>query len=1202
MKTKLSIYAVALGLSVLTIANSAKAQVQVDLQSFTSCALPASITALPSTSSDWQVDDGSCGSGSFPSPCPPASIGYTVSSGTSYSVPASAGCHLLAIDGADPSGTETVTYTISTAAFQNLTIIWGAFKQTGFPTLSLQYSLTGLAGSYTPIAYTEVGVGAWALVNGGTPISLPSACNNKNILYLQWSFLDDGNGVNPMYAWDDIQVVGTISRYFSATTGNLDVLTNWGTNLSGSPIVNSPANFTTAGITYEIVNQLTPTIGAAWTVSGTGSKVRVGDSTNIPAINFTIPGSSAYTGTIDVMNNGTLTISNTTIPTPGTFTTGSTVNYAAAGAQTVTPTAYYNLTISGGGTKTIGTTNSTTVTATLNLSTNTDVLALVNSAFKYIILNGPLTGLGTITGNSNAVLLIEGSGTFGTINFTGGAQILKKLNNTRTGTYTITLGTPITIGTQFEHTGGTLNLNGQTLTTATTCGGITLGGTVSTGTTTTSSLLFNGSSATVSGSLLMDQSTPGTTNKLSTLLFNTASGKTLTLGNSLSIIDSIVPTLGTIAAGTNTVDLVFSSATKTGRVGRMSASGGALTGSNITTHIQRPGGNTQWCLMGLPGILPAAGNFTVYEGQFPMTCASCPDGTDGGFTSVYSYSEPTEAYNPISNTTNAISNGQGYWFYMGLTAGTTAAIPIHVAGTAATATAGISFPLTYNTGAQAGYNLIANPVPSPISWKMLLNGNPSVSTTYAVYSPNSGTGGGYVYYQTGSPGVSTGSPTITDAIQQGQGFYVQALAATSLNLTEGCKVNGGTQALERGANPSVQSSAINYFRIDVSNSSAMDEVVLEFNPNAVTGRDIYDAQKLPPATAGQLQIASPYSSTIDFVINANPALTQNYSIPVKMTTGTTGTYTINAADLANMPGGCLSLHDNYTGIDHDLRAGAFSLTLTDTETVARFVVNITVTPLTITANATQASCPNINNGLITAVGTNAGPWNYVWKNASGTVVKTSLGKTTADSLTGLNNGVYSVEVTTVGSCDDATQTFTITAPAAPISAFTIPSATVNVSSTVTFTNSSTNASNFWWTFGDGGVSNQAAPTYTYNTSGTYSVTLSAINASCNDTVNSTQVIQVDATMGIKQANSGSGDIILSRDGSGNYLQFDYPNQTKVNITVCNVLGQNLLNNSGLTVVNDRIYLNVNDSKNQVLYVTITNLNNNQQTTKKFVND
>jgi PKD repeat protein len=1009
-------------------------------------------------------------------------------------------------------------------------------------------------------------------------------------------------------------VLGLITNVKAANTtytytggGHPELLTNWGKTTA--TLGANPASFTAANQIFQFKGASSATLGAAWTVSGSSSKIVVGDGTN--AFTFSDGGKVLTTVGIDVANKSTFTIQNTTTSlgsfVPKNGTPGSTINYAASsGTQTIFGTTYYNLTISGAAIMNLG--GTTTVNKVLTLNAG---CALTLNGIE-LDLNGTITGSGTITGDISASVYIgAATGTFGTINFTSGGQMLNQfdLGSSAAGTL-ITLGTDLTViddgGGQsiLNLSSGTLNLNGHKLISDVTCITINFGGTI-TGSTTSSLQLNCASTGAISGSLLMDQTTSGTTNALSNLTLNDGgAGQTLTLGSALSIVDSICPTSGTIDASGGSINLVFTSATKTGRVGVMNAAG-SISGSTITSNIQRPAGNTDWVLMGYPGVVPAASDFTVYQNQFPMECLNCPDGFSQSFTSVDSWSETTgldltgaTGYTGISNTTDAMSNGTGYWFYMGQAIPTTIAIPIAVTGAVQSAAGtGISMPLTAN---HTGYNLVANPVPSPISWTALRAGNGSVSTTYQVYSPNFPGGANYTTWDESTGG--DGSGLLSDIIAQGQGFYVVASAGTSLTLFEGAKRNGGSQGLAKLANPTVQSSGINYFKFYVTGSNnQFNSTTFEFNTNAVAGQDMYDAQKFPAGTVGALAVSSSSFGT-DLTINALPGLTQNYSIPVKMTTGTTGSYQISPADIQHMPTGvCIKLHDNYTGTDYDVLQGAFSVTLNDTETVARFTLNVTVTPLAITTNANQATCHNTHDGLITAVGNDAGPWNYTWKDATGAVVKTTLNKATPDSLTGLNNGVYTVEVTTVGSCNNATQTFTVTAPAAPVSLFTAP-LQVNVGSNVNFVNNSTDATNYTWNFGDGNMSSQQIPTYAYNSPGTYTITLSAINASCNDTVKSKQVIVVNATTGIKQANVGSGDINLSKDATGNYIQFDYANQTKVNITVYNVLGQTLLNNAAINVVNDKIYLNIADNKNQVLYVTITNLTNNQQTTKKFVND
>ena len=1000
-----------------------------------------------------------------------------------------------------------------------------------------------------------------------------------------------------------VNTAKAVTTYTFNATGSPHLTASWDKVPGGGH-----PTFTAAGNVYQFKSA--GTLTAVWTVSGASSKVQILSGGTFSDGGFKADFSGA-TGGCAVASGGTLQIKNSSsvFGTLNLSSPSSTVDYATtAGTQIMLAGIYYNLTISGSATMQLG--GSTTVQNVLTINAGKSITL----GGGTLSLNGTLSGSGTITGDNSATINIGTSSNLGTLSFTAGSRVLNSLyiSNAALGN-TVTLGSDLVIQddgsflSTFEFDLGTLNLNGHTLSTDVTCQVITLPNTAADGVITGSStsnlsISCDPSTGLINNSIFMDQTTTGTTNALSCLTLNDGgAAQTLTIGNTLNVIDSIVPKAGTIASGGN-VNLMFSSATKTGRVGVMNATG-AITG-NVTTKIQRPAGNTDWILMGYPGIVPAASDFTVYQGQFPMRCSHCPDGYSG-FTSVDYWSETTgldfsgaTGYTEIGNTTDPMSNGVGYWFYMGQTNGTTVAIPITVTGTAQSAAgSGISMPLTAN---HTGYNLLANPVPSPISWTALRAGNGNVSTTYQVYSPNFPGGANYTTWDVITGG--DGSGLLSDIIVPGQGFYAVASANTTLTLFEGAKRSGGSQGLVKLANPTVQSTGVNYFKLYVTGSNnQFNSATFEFNTNAVSGQDVYDAQKLPSGVAGALTVSSAAYGQ-DLAINALPALTQNYSIPVKMTTSNTGSYQITPADMQNMPNGvCIKLHDNYTGTDYDVLQGSFNVTLTDTETVARFTLNVTVTPLAITTNANQATCHAKNDGLITAVGNDAGPWNYTWKDATGTIVKTTTNKATADSLTGLNNGVYTVEVSTVGSCNSATQTFTITAPASA-SAIFMASAQVNVGDNVGFTNTSANATNYIWNFGDGDISSMQTPTYVYNNPGTYTITLSAINANCNDTATFKQVIVVNATTGIKQANSGNGNISISNDATGTYIQFDYTNQTKVNITVCNVLGQTLLNNAGLNVVNDKIYLNVADNKNQVLYVTITNLNNNQQTTKKFINN
>ncbi len=89
-------------------------------------------------------------------------------------------------------------------------------------------------------------------------------------------------------------------------------------------------------------------------------------------------------------------------------------------------------------------------------------------------------------------------------------------------------------------------------------------------------------------------------------------------------------------------------------------------------------------------------------------------------------------------------------------------------------------------------------------------------------------------------------------------------------------------------------------------------------------------------------------------------------------------------------------------------------------------------------------------------------------------------------------GNYTIRLIAIhGSCRD-TFIRTLTVLQRPVANFTADSAAgCKVPHTVQFTNSSTGASSYGWTFGDGGTSTQINPGHTYTTTGTRTVTLTA---------------------------------------------------------------------------------------------------------------
>ncbi|HXB41337.1 MAG TPA: PKD domain-containing protein [Bacteroidia bacterium] len=994
--------------------------------------------------------------------------------------------------------------------------------------------------------------------------------------------------------------------YYSKSVGNLNTPATWGTNTNGTGT--APANFTTANCTYIIVNNPAPTISANWTVSGLNSKVLVGDGTQ--TINFTVPSPRSTTATYSVMVGSTLTaasgstISGSTINVDGTFNNGtnnnpafgtlsvnSTVIYSRAGNQSIVNTNYYNLTTSGSGAKRLLNAGNTIVTNSLTLNTGPTFVLNTNNALT-LFLNGTVAGAGTITGSANSNLSIGGTGTLGTLTFTAGALSLYKFTINRTGSGLVTLGTALTVSNAFTHTIGTLNLNGKTLTLN---GAITFPTAVTSGSfsgSSTSGVSIGGAGA-ITNSLYMTQS--GTSNYLNNFTLN-RSGQTLTLGNTLNLVGVLTPTAGTFASAGNLI-LIATSSTVVARIGVI---GGSVTG-NVTAQMFAKGGTTGWTLMGSPGL--TGRTFSDWNDNITITCANCPNGFWYSFTSVNWYDETVgglysnaSRYKNIVNITDPMTIGKGYWVYLGTSTYTTTNIMLDATGPANQGN--FAFNLTRTNiggGTNAtdhGYNLICNPYSSPILWSSLRAGNGSVANAIYVYNPDLA---GYASYVGGVSNPAVGSGGIGNAIPAGQGFYVKVNAATATLTAKEANKTASAQELLR-TNTQQTTSALNpmVMRLKANGHNMNFETAIYFDANATTSYDDeYDAMYMG-ADAGHLGIGTRLNGS-DYAINGLPALNQNYSIPVMVTTDTTDTYSITGTDLQNLPGGaCIVLHDNYTGLDKDLRSGSYSCTIHDTEKiVARFVLNITVnTNLQVTGNAVNPTCNSSADGYITANANNAGPWNYYWKDANNNIIKTSLNKATTDTLFNVNAGNYSVDVNTAGSCDNGTQSFTLQGVSSTIASYN-PSATSVVfiadSIGVTFTNTSSNANTYWWDFGDGNGGPDTNVTHQYTTPGNYLVTLVSYNSACGDSSVYTQIITIidGSAVGIAAVAEPTKNMFINRDAGGYYVKFNYANTTNAVINVTNILGEKVITDlKKENVSTDKVYIPLGDNNNKILIISV----------------
>jgi PKD repeat protein len=132
----------------------------------------------------------------------------------------------------------------------------------------------------------------------------------------------------------------------------------------------------------------------------------------------------------------------------------------------------------------------------------------------------------------------------------------------------------------------------------------------------------------------------------------------------------------------------------------------------------------------------------------------------------------------------------------------------------------------------------------------------------------------------------------------------------------------------------------------------------------------------------------------------------------------------------------------------------------------------------------------------------------------------------AREVTTTGSFAYSGQLSTANQSVSALVTYrTVSAPAAPVAAFTASPTSGAAPLAVQFTDTSTGAPTSWtWNFGDGASSTSQNPSHTYAAAGTYAVALTVANATGSDTVTKS---------GLISASSGSiGFQDMSTQGTG----------------------------------------------------------------------
>jgi len=436
---------------------------------------------------------------------------------------------------------------------------------------------------------------------------------------------------------------------------------------------------------------------------------------------------------------------------------------------------------------------------------------------------------------------------------------------------------------------------------------------------TNANYVFAGTAAQVTGSLLPRSVRNLTVNN----------GASLTLTNSVSVAQIIRLQSGNLTLNGRRL-LLRSSVTGTALVDN---TGGVVSGNTASMQRALTGGVTGLAYRHYSSPVTALAFDSLRTGgTAPVVNAayntSATPGATTPFPTVFGYDESR-----IATSTSSYSDFDKGWFSPASLSETMQPTRGYTVNAPATGTP-VRFTGTFNTGAQnsgeltrgtsadAGWQLLGNPYPSPLDWSTVTPAQrPGMDAAMYVFQSTGQYTGIYRSYVNGIGGTAA-------QIGAGSGYFVRVTTAGTngaVNLTNANRVTtfGSQNAFGRttaDVRPQLQ--------LRVAGAGLSDDAYLYVESGATANVDAeYDAVKIPNSTG--LNLASLVGTT-PLAIQGLPTLagTTEVVLPLALAAPAAGSFTFEVADLANFGATTLYLRDATTGTLQALAAGTrYSFTL-----------------------------------------------------------------------------------------------------------------------------------------------------------------------------------------------------------------------------------------------------------------------------------
>ena len=304
----------------------------------------------------------------------------------------------------------------------------------------------------------------------------------------------------------------------------------------------------------------------------------------------------------------------------------------------------------------------------------------------------------------------------------------------------------------------------------------------------------------------------------------------------------------------------------------------------------------------------------------------------------------------------------------------------------------------------AGFNLLGNPYPSPISWNSFRNDPANTGILSNVVKRFASTGSYYGQYVDFNGTVAVPAGSGGDGIALGQAFFVTKLGTTpaTVSFNNAMRVdNASTTFFE--AEPEVN----NLLRMQLIGGAGADELAVYFDQSATNGYDEnLDAIKFLSEVAGIPNIYTNIDS-LKLSINALQDFSQDMVVPMGIVAKTNGNYQVNVLDMTSFaPGSILYLEDRLLDTWTNLNTvNQYNVTLPIGEHNGRFFIHFRPA---VNVAITNETCQQTDGAVSITNPSVEQQWTSTLLNLAGQVVAQSTNGNV--TFNGLNDGNYTLRL------------------------------------------------------------------------------------------------------------------------------------------------------------------------------------------------